>query len=133
MGVSLCHLYSPSRYNAPGQTIGASAQASDDGKTVVVRITNMGMVAANVELNVGGFTHCAGNDSGSNAAPPETWTLQSVFANGTVDENGANDPGNPTAISPVKGLTEVDVGAGKGGGDSMSVPAYSYVVVEYAA
>jgi hypothetical protein len=62
-----------------------------------------------------------------------SWTLQSVSANGTVDQNGANDPGNPTAISPVKGVTEVKVGAGKSGGDAVSVPAYSYVTVEYAA
>jgi hypothetical protein len=48
-----------------------------------------------------------------------------------VDVDGANDPGNPTAISPVKGVSQVDVGAGKNGGDTVDAPAYSYVVVEY--
>ena len=38
-------------YNMPNHTLGASAQASDDGKTMVVRITNMDMQnAATVEL-----------------------------------------------------------------------------------
>jgi hypothetical protein len=55
-------------YNDPTATIGASAQASDDGKTVVVRITNMAMMAAKVELTIAGFTGRTDN----NAAAPET-------------------------------------------------------------
>jgi hypothetical protein len=104
--------------------IGASAQASNDGKTVVVRLTNMGMSATTVELVVPGF---------SGGAKPVTWTLQSVGSDGKVDKDGANPPADPTKISPQKGGAD-DVLIGQGvahGGDTVLVPAFSYVVVEY--
>ena len=61
---------------------------------------------------------------------PETWTLQSV-SDGKVDPDGTNPPSNPTLISPQKTVAELAVGGGAGGGDTVTVPAYSYVVVEY--
>jgi hypothetical protein len=87
-------------YNASNASICASAQVSDDGKTVVVRITNMGMVPAKVELTIAGFTGLADDaddgDAGF-ATPPETWTLQSIGSDGTVNQN----------------TVEVEVGAGR--------------------
>ena len=118
-----------SDHPAPGSTVGASAQASDDGKTVVVRITNMDQgTAAKVELDVPGF---------SGSGKPTTWTLQSVGADGKVDPDGANPPGNPEMISPQKNSdavgVELTVGGGANGGDMLTVPPYSYVVVVYGA
>lgn len=105
--------------------VGASAQASDDGKTVVVRLTNMGMSAATVELVVPGFS--------GGASKPVTWTLQSVGYDGKVDTDGANPPADPTKISPQKGGADIGIGQGVAnkGGDRVPVPAFSYIVVEY--
>ena len=50
-----------------GKRWGFVAQGSADGKTVVVRITNMGENPATTELVVPGF---------SGIAKPTTWTLQ---------------------------------------------------------
>ena len=111
------------RYNQAAQLLGASAQASEDGKTVVVRLTNMGDSATTAELVVPGF---------SGVAKPTTWTLQSVVAGGKVDKDGANPPGDPTKISPQKGAAKVGMGEGVAqGGDTVEVPAFSYVVVQY--
>ena len=108
------------RYNSGGP-IGASAQGSDDGKTVVVRITNTGDSAAQIERVVPGL---------SGVSEPTTWTLQSV-TDGKVDKDGANPPSDPAKISPVQGALEVGVGAGDRGGDIIQVPAFSYVVAQY--
>eukprot|EP01052_Picozoa_sp_SAG31_P006634 SAG31_NODE_307_length_17957_cov_5.236645_6_plen_81_part_00 len=56
---------------------------------------------------------------------------QSVI-DGKVDPDGTNPPSNPTLISPQKS-TEIHIGQGDSGGDSINVPAYSYVVVEYTS
>ena len=107
------------RYNdkATGQAVGASAQASEDGKTVVVRLTNMGETAATAELVVPGFS--------GGASKPTSWTLQSPG-----DKDGANPPSDPTKISPQRGT--VGVGDGRAqSGDTVQLPPFSYVVVEY--
>ena len=106
------------RYNGPSQ-IGASAQASDDGRTVVVRLTNMGNTAATVEMSIPGFS--------GGSSKPSTWTLQSPG-----NKDGANPPSDPTKISPEKGAVRVGVGEGQEkAGDTVALPAFSYVVVEY--
>lgn len=127
----------------PNATVGASAQASDDGKTIVVRITNMDQdTPAKVELDVPGFSgnHAAAlrqRSGGDSAGKPTVWTLQSVGADGKVDPDGANPPSNPTMISPQKNSAaagvELMVGSGTNGGDMLTVPPYSYVVVVYGA
>jgi hypothetical protein len=125
----------------PNETVGASAQASDDGKTVVVRITNMDKdTPVKVELDVPGFSGSQAAALRSSSADdvsgkPTTWTLQSVGADGKVDPDGANPPGNPTMISPQKnsGAAELTVGSGANGGDMLTVPPYSYVVVVYGS
>ena len=54
-------------------------------------------------------------------------------SDGEVDKDGANAPAQPTKISPQQGGAEVGVGRGWAeGGDTVHVPAYSYVVVQYA-
>ena len=111
-------------YNSPNETVGASAQGSADGKTIAVRITNMDKAtAAKVEVVVPGFS--------GGSSKPAVWTLQSVGADGKVDVDGANSPGDPTMISPKKAAEEVEVGAGASGGDMVTVPPFAYVVVEY--
>ena len=112
-------------YNSPNETVGASAQGSADGKTIAVRITNMDKAtAAKVEVVVPGFS--------GGSSKPAVWTLQSVGADGKVDADGANSPGDPTMISPKKAAAEeVEVGAGASGGDMVTVPPFAYVVVEY--
>ena len=45
-----------------------------------------------------------------------------------MDKDGANPPSDPVKISPQKGGLEVAVGKG---GDTVLLPAFSYVVVEY--
>ena len=61
------------RFGSGLAPVGASAQASQDGKTVVVRPTNSGDSAATAELVVPGF---------SGVSKPTTWTLQSVERQG---------------------------------------------------
>eukprot|EP01047_Picozoa_sp_COSAG01_P038337 COSAG01_NODE_3106_length_6575_cov_25.785207_4_plen_287_part_00 len=109
-------------------TVGASAQASDDGQTVVVRITNQGDQAANVTLTVPGF-------SGSTRAGPTTWLLRPLVTEGSSwwpDKGSGNTPFQPTRISPRKNSPELaalalaDVGA-----DVLHLPAFSYLVVQY--
>ena len=48
-----------------------------------------------------------------------------------MDKDGANPPSDPVKISPQKGGLEVAVGKGGKGGDTVLLPAFSYVVVEY--
>ena len=121
----------------PNETLlGASAQASDDGKTIVVRITNMDKdKPAKVELVVPGFS--GDTNAAASSSKPTTWTLQSVGADGKVDPDGANSPGDPAMISPKKDSdavgVELTVGTGASGGDSLTVPPYSYVVVVYGS
>jgi hypothetical protein len=48
------------------------------------------------------------------------------------DKDGANPPGEPTKISPQKGALRVGMGEGaEHGGDTVVVPPFSYVVVQY--
>jgi alpha-L-arabinofuranosidase len=128
----------PAPNNNETLSLGASAQASDDGKTIVVRITNMDKdKPAKVELIVPGFSGDTSAAAASSSSKPTTWTLQSVGADGKVDPDGANSPGDPAMISPKKDSdavgVELTVGTGASGGDSLTVPPYSYVVVVYGS
>eukprot|EP01043_Picozoa_sp_COSAG02_P070431 COSAG02_NODE_12469_length_1541_cov_1.079750_3_plen_77_part_01 len=59
--------------NIDNASISTSAQASDDGKTITVRIANMGDTGANVTLVVPGFS----------GVTPTTWLLQPPVAVGS--------------------------------------------------
>ena len=69
------------------ESVGASAQSSRDGHTVIVRLTNTADTPIVAELHVPGF-------SGGNATNATSWTLQALMADGSPDKLAAN----PTRI-----------------------------------
>ena len=104
--------------------IGASAQASADGHTVVVRITNAGFTEANVTLRVEGF---------SGRTRPKTWLLEAHDGQHEFpDREAVNPHSNPDAISPKVNSSRLGFQT-ELGTDRVHVPAFSYVVLEYAA
>ena len=113
--------------NIDNASISASAQASNDGKTIVVRIANRGDIGANITLMVPGF-------SGSIA--PTTWLLKPPTAAGSnwwPNKAAENPYFNPTLVSPKRNVAEVlqrDVSGS--GTDTLLLPPFAYVVVEYA-
>ena len=111
----------------PNATVGASAQASADGETIVVRITNQGDQAANISLAVPGFS--------GGKTKPVTWLLGPSVTSGSdwwPSKGSGNSPFQPTLISPQKDAASVAPTSG-GGVDVLQMPAFSYLVVEYAS
>ena len=112
--------------NYDNATVGASAQASDDGKTVVVRITNSGDTPAAISLSVKGFS--------GGATKPTTWLLEAPPLAGSTwwpDKGGTNPHDEPTLISPKRGSARVGLGLGlgAGGGDALALPPFAYEVL----
>merc|ERR1712060_802418 len=90
----------------------ASAQKSDDGKTLVLRYANPAPATAVTVHLKGGMSDVAYTSA-------TTWTLSSD------DPNAANPPGQPSLISPVKATLP-----SFGDGTVLKIPANSYVIVE---
>ena len=75
--------------SAPAASVSASAQQSDDGTTVVVRLANTASTAQNISIVF------SGTEFAEKIAT--TWLLSSS------DGLAANTPANPTNVAPVKG------------------------------
>eukprot|EP00326_Haptolina_ericina_P019719 CAMPEP_0181193292 /NCGR_PEP_ID=MMETSP1096-20121128/13742_1 /TAXON_ID=156174 ORGANISM="Chrysochromulina ericina, Strain CCMP281" /NCGR_SAMPLE_ID=MMETSP1096 /ASSEMBLY_ACC=CAM_ASM_000453 /LENGTH=221 /DNA_ID=CAMNT_0023282751 /DNA_START=12 /DNA_END=677 /DNA_ORIENTATION=- len=107
-----CLTHSPS-------ALSASAQRSDDGKTIAVRFANTADAPITLRLNV---THNGSvNGGGPHLGNATLWTLASPIGN-ILD---ANTPAEPTRVSPVKSAAPAD--------GSLTLPAWSaaVVVMEY--
>jgi hypothetical protein len=102
------------------ESVGASAQSSRDGHTVIVRLTNTADTPTVAKLHVPGF-------SGGNATNATSWTLQALMADGSPDKLAANPPGDPTRVHPVAAA----LAAGADGFDQVALPAFAFVVVQY--
>jgi len=72
----------------------ASAQQSDDGKTLVVRLANVGKRAVTLSLNVSGAARLGGDD----VVDATMWLLASPSG----DPLDANTPAEPERVRPVK-------------------------------
>jgi alpha-L-arabinofuranosidase len=95
--------------------LSASAQQSDDGKTLVVRLANVGTREVTLSLNVSGAARLG------DAAAATMWLLASPSG----DRLDANTPAEPTRVSPVRTTIR------RGGG--LTLPAASAAVVVMGA
>ena len=112
--------------NIDNTSVGASAQASNDGKRLVVRITNVGDAGAAITLDVPSF---------SGVVTPTTWLLQAPVTTGSnwYPSKGADNPFyDPTRISPKRDADGVLLDTHTGTVDKLALPPFSYLVVEYA-
>ena len=91
---SICrqHCLKGDKGGHPGAGVGVtvSAQQSDDGKQVVVRIANTGKETASIHVSFSGKMGFLKDPSAT------VWKL------GSVDPLAANTPAHPTAVAPVK-------------------------------
>ena len=89
--------------------LSASAQQSDDGKTLVVRLANVGNTSVTMRLNISG---------GSISRDATVWLLSSPSG----DQLDANTPAEPTRVSPVRRVVSAAA--------DIVLPAVSAAVVE---
>eukprot|EP01052_Picozoa_sp_SAG31_P054929 SAG31_NODE_14884_length_782_cov_0.975110_1_plen_143_part_00 len=111
--------------NIDNASVAASAQISDDKKTVVVRITNVGDTGATIILHVPSF---------SGSITPTIWLLRAPVSPGSTwfpNKNADNPYYSPELVSPTRNVDGVIKRGSNAAVDELELPPFTFITVEY--